>query len=254
MNWTLSPAVTTYLETLKGRLTPYYTPPATLGGYDLNHILEMVALGPRIAAIPRYSSLNRGEFEVAVWLHNTDRPDKLARMIRKGDEGSDRRWAGYLNEPLEGSPFSREERDRIVSAILEHPKLMDEPDDSVLLTALRIADKVVRFGPLGMMGQPANRGQTQMFYNPEDPFKWASTAERSLTHVINDYFRVLEWYTMLPCDEARSLIDPEDFAVQLAYLRQLGKQISRVTGKRNEIECCIARALGPHYVRFAPAS
>lgn len=240
-----------YLQWLKEKLSPLYTPPATPGGYDLNHIYEMLKLGPKIAAIPQYSDLDLDEFAVAVWLHNSDRPRELQENLGIPKDGWKERWGVYLFEILADSPFTAEVRMRIIDAVLQHSKKNDEPGDSTLLTALRIADKVVRFGPLGMMGQPANRGRTQMFYDPENPFKYPSTEESQLKVVMHDYFRVLEWYAMLPCDEARALVSTQYLRAQIRYLRVLGLQISEYTGKENQIESCIKQALSAHYSNIA---
>ncbi|HVV15517.1 MAG TPA: hypothetical protein VHD55_03915 [Candidatus Paceibacterota bacterium] len=253
----------TYLETLQAQLIPSYTPPATPGGYDVNHVLEMAALGPSIKALPRYKTLDMEEFVTAVWLHNSDRPDSMVNFLHnkdypRGDDGwKNDNWKPYLQKLLADSPFDDEARNRIIDAVLEHSKKDDEEGDSVLLTALRIADKVVRFGPLGMMGQPANRGRTQMFYDPEEPFVYGSTAEDKLRAVWNDYFRVLEWLTMLlkralTEDELWSLVDKADIADEVHYIRGVGRQIARVTGGENKVEECVQKALGDLYKQFPP--
>jgi hypothetical protein len=242
-----------YLNGLETVLLSHYTPPNTLVGYDYNHIFEMLVLGPRIKAFRLYEDLDLKEFSVAVWLHNTDRPTSLKDLIgfTKGMPEKDFKevWGEYLRKLLEDSPFTEEVRNKIVGAVLEHPKKNDGPDDSVLLTALRIADKVVRFGPLGMMGQPSNN-RGNVFYDLRKPFDYESTVEGRLKSVYNDYMRVLEWYAMLPSDEARSLIRPRWMEAQLLYLRVLGEQIAEYTGFPNGIESDIKKALGSFYEQF----
>lgn len=241
-----------FLDQLIQSLTPHYTPPFTPGGYDLNHIREMLRLGPQIAAISRYSNLDLREFEVAVWLHNTDRPNIFREMFEVGQPGWKSMWEGWLYGELASCRvFDQHAKQRIIDAVVQHSKRNDEDDDSVLLTSLRIADKVVRFGPLGMMGQPANRGRDCMFYDPENPFSYlteddGATKESRIHYVLTDYFRVLEWYAMLPCDEARALINPVYLTIQLTYLIGLGRQIAEVTGKEDQMYECLHKALGPY--------
>lgn len=246
-----------FLRILETTLTACYLPPATPGGYDLNHVNEMLRLGEKIKALPRYHDLDLDEYTAAVWLHNTDRPDALKKELRVGEDGWKERWRLCVQSLLTGSPFDVATRERIVNAVLEHSKKDDEPGDSTLLTALRIADKIVRLGPLGMMGQPANRGRFQMFYDPTAPFVYGSTEDDKLRAVWNDYFRVLEWIPMLlkralnPA-ELWTFIDKEDVREQVHYIRGVGRMIAKTTGVENHVEDCIKKALGSYYGEFPP--
>ena len=247
----------TFLSTLAKSLEPYYLPPATPGGYDINHIHEMLRLGPQIKALTRYLDLDLDEYTAAVLLHNSDRPDELKKMLKVGEVGWKENWRQYLLSFFPGGPFNEPAVGRIVRAVLEHSKKDDELEDSVLLTALRIADKVVRLGPLGMMGQPANRGSYQMFYDPVDPFVYGSTEEDKLRAVWNDYFRVLEWIPMLlqralTANELRTLVDKNDIREEVHYIRGVGRMIARVTGAENSVEECLQKALGRTYDEFPP--
>ncbi|MBI3442661.1 MAG: hypothetical protein HY007_02755 [Candidatus Sungbacteria bacterium] len=245
-----------YLANLTATLISHYTPPNTGVGYDYNHIYEMLMWGPKIKALEPYRHLDLNEFVIAVWLHNTDRPALLKKEIgfvadRRMSAGEFATvWAAYLHKLLVDSPFDEATRDRIVDAVIQHPKKFDEPGDSVLLTTLRIADKIVRFGPLGMIGQPANN-RGHMFYDPKKPFGFGSTRESDLQTVYDDFMRVLEWYGILPSDEARSLVPISWIKAVLAFLRVMGEQIAMYTGKENLIELDLKKALGAYYEKFA---
>lgn len=231
-----------FFEQLIAKLRPAYTPPNAKGGHDYTHVERMVKLGERI----NFLEFNKQEYKVAVWLHNIDRSLKYWEEIEcDGIKAVVRRF-------LIESPFAWDARDRIVKAVFEHSKKDDEPGDSTLLTALRIADKVDRFGALGVIAIVALHGNILLPYNPEEPFGYASTAERKLSSIYNDCFRVLEWYAMLPSDKARALIAPEKLEYFISTLRLLGREIADATGAKNLVEEDIKKALGSYYEPWKP--
>ena len=221
--------------------------------HDLSHSKEMILFGPRIKAIALCQKLNLDEFEVACLIHSTDRSSTLRDIIgfKNGMPPLEfkEKWSDFLYFLLKPGPFDQEAQDRIVNAILHHAKKDDDlKHDSVLLTALRIADKVVRFGALGVWSISANHRDKPM-YQQDFPFNYTSTVESKLTSVYNDLCRVLEWYGMLPSDEARALITRENLDFQITFHRAIGKQISEITGIRNDSEDDIKKAMGQYYDR-----
>jgi HD superfamily phosphodiesterase len=219
-----------------------YTPPQIDGGHEFIHVERMIALAARISKILTF---DMNEFRAAAWLHNLDRcpvfkPDIEQHGLR-----------GVCLNILAESPFSEEARERIGDTVLEHNKKEDEPGDSTLLTALRIADKLDRFGPLGILAAAAHQGPRLLAYDPERPFLYDSTEEGKLKSIYNNLFRILEWVTMLPSDEARDLINPRRMRFYIAFLRELGAEIAEVTGKPNEVEVDIKKALGSFYEQWA---
>lgn len=239
-----------YFQWLRVDLLRHYTPPNVNPSYSWNHVNEMLRFGPLIKELRSHSGFNLTEFEVAVLLHNTDRSATLrqAMGITEATNADNFKiaWRKLLEIFLEQSLFTQAEKVRIINAVLQHSKKHDEPSDSALLTALRIADKVVRFGPLGMMGQVANN-RGHLFYDSSRPFGYEDTVETSLTTVYHDHMRVLEWYGMLPSDEARGLIKGSWLRAQIISLRGLGEQIAFYTGATNTVEEDIRKALGRHY-------
>jgi hypothetical protein len=232
-----------FVEGLSSTLEFEYSAPRTPGGHDADHIKRMLRMESKIASVLDFDPW---EYRVAVWLHNLDRIEAFrAPLKQKG-------VFGYVERVvLEGSPFSPAARARIAYAVSRHAKKDDEPGDSSLLTALRIADKLDRLGPLGILSAAAFRGGELPLYDARSPFGYASTAEERLKSVYNDFFRVLEWVGMLPSDAARSLINREHLAAYVAFLRALGKELSDRLEVEDRVEDDIRRALGSYHAEFA---
>jgi hypothetical protein len=218
--------------------------------HDMNHSREMILLGRKIKALSLYKTLDLDEFEVACWIHSTDRSGTLRETIgfKNGMPMPEylEKWKAFLTQLLADSPFDYNARDRIIDAVLQHAKKDDESKDSVLLTSLRIADKVVRFSTIGISSISANH-RDNAFYDVKNPFNYDSTEETKLKSVYNDFCRVLEWYKMLPSDQARSLISIDDLKFQVLFQRRMGAQIAEIAEKKNEVENDIMKALGKYY-------
>jgi hypothetical protein len=238
-----------YIANLTGILVPHYDH-KVCPAHDLSHSKEMIQLGRKIKAIPAYKTLDPDEFEVACIMHSTDRSITLREIIgfKKGMPFGEFKttWSNYLKTLLNNSPFDDVARERIIDAILQHSKKYDDPGDSVLLTALRIADKVVRFNSIGIMAIAANHRDNQ-FYDENNPFNYDSTEETKLKSVYNDFCRVLEWYGLLPSDATRNLIPLEKLKRYVQFMRWAGEDIAEITGKINEVENNIEKAMGPYY-------
>jgi hypothetical protein len=238
-----------FIANLIGILGPHYDH-KVCPAHDLSHSKEMIRLARKIKAIPAYKTLDPDEFEVACIMHSTDRSNTLREVIgfKKGMPFGEFKttWANYLRTLLATSPFDDVARERIIDAILQHAKKDDEPGDSVLLTALRIADKVVRFNSIGVMAIAANHRDNQ-FYDENNPFNYDSTEETKLKSVYNDYCRVLEWFKMLVCDAARNLIPLKQLKRYVEFMRWAGEDIAEITGVPNEVENDIKKALGKYY-------
>ena len=240
-----------FVERLAARLRPLYTPPMVEGAHDFLHVERMVKLGPRILGIRGLTGplrFNIHEFTAAVWLHNLDRSSYAETARAKGTA-----LRGLASEFLEDSPFAADARERIVDAVLRHSKKDDELGDPDLLQAVRVADKVDRFSPSGIVGA----GQylfNSLPYSPANPFVYGSTAEKDLKNVFGTFMRPLEWYAMLPSDEARALIDPRFMELFLEFLRCFGEEIARHLDVPNDAESMLKKALGSYYDRFEPSN
>jgi hypothetical protein len=233
----------TYFALLKGVLIPAYTPPRAPAGNDHLHCDRMATYwGPRIRA---FLAFDTAEYLTACWLHNLDVTQTGKRPF---EEIEPELW-GLLGD----SPFGREARGRIVDAVRQHPKFKDDPADSALLTALRIADKVDKLddATMGIIGACAMRGTQVLAYDPKQPFHYGSTDDGKLKSVYNDFMRQLEWYGMLPSDEARSLVADDSMRFYVQFLRRYGAFVARHTGLKDECDDDLQKALGPYYDRFA---
>ncbi len=228
-----------FLDHLENTLTPEYIPPKVFGGHDFTHVKQLISLAKN--RIYRVVFFNMDEFEAAAWLHNLDRAAGFQNRISIEGLGSVCRLL------LENSPFGNEICERIVKAVCEHSKKDDEPGDSSLLVALRIADKIDRFSPSGILAIAAHSGMSYAAYDPKHPFGYTSTEEGKLRSTYNNFFRVLEWYGMLPSDQARALIHTQDLWLFVSFLRRFGEEISRHTGVSCTVEEDIQKALGDHY-------
>ena len=232
-----------YLAWLKGVLEPRYTPPLVPAGNDRLHCDRMASYwGPRIRA---FLDFDLQEYEVTCWLHNLD----VSVSSKMPWSKTEPELRGLLAE----SPFDDEARNRIVDAIKQHAKFKDSPDDSTILQALRIADKVDKLddATMGIIGACAMRGVQVLAYDPVRPFNYASTEESKLRSIYNDFFRQLEWYGMLPSDEARALVSDDSMRFYVTFVRRFATFIARATGLTNESEGDIQKALGVYYSRFA---
>lgn len=241
-----------FLRELEAKLTPHYTPPACPGGHDFLHVKSMIQLGPQIQSLMMTEENKRFElfyYDITCWLHNIDRPHEFKKQIG----GDKRKLVDICDNYLSGSPLSTEKYLLVVNAVVEHPKFKDDlVNDSYLLTAVRIADKVVRLGPDGIVSAAAFRGPELLAYDPNNPFGYQSTVEGKLKTVYNDFMRVLEWYGMLPFDWARDLVKLEDINTYLNFVRSFGRMIAKRCGVKNLVEEDIQKALGAYYFKICP--
>jgi hypothetical protein len=230
---------TAYFEWLTEKLEPLYTPPRVLGGHDLTHVRGMERLGGKI--LPHLPDVSVEEYRVTVWLHDLDRCPALRQEI--ADAGG---LSNHLANLLDESPFNQSERARITDAVLRHGKKCDEPDDSGLLLALRVADKLDRLTPLNIMSGPAHRSDIP-HYDAEAPFDYRKNKPNHLKYFLWN----VEWYGMLPTDWAREIVDEEFFYHFLQFIRDVGRDIAERLGIENKIEEELKLALGKYYVEFA---
>lgn len=274
MSTLIQPAVRAWLEELEKELCWPYTPSNIAGGHDFTHVKRMILLGLRIAATGKLD-FDMGEFEAAAWLHNLDRTRSLKDRIKaRGEEWAKLHLEEYLRldpdeddrerlihskgvemtcfDRLRGGPFDGEAQARIVDAVMQHNKKDDDLErDSTLLTAIRIADKLDRFGALGVLASAAFRGSDLLAYDPDQPFDYLSTVEGKLKSLYNDLFRILEWYGMLPYDWAREMVVLKRMDFFVNFIRTLGEEIAEATGKPNWSEGDIKKALGQYYDQVA---
>lgn len=241
-----------FIRRLKDKLMPYYALPHAPGGHDVWHVLRVAQMGPKIRDRCRQLDFDLEQFEVAAWLHNIDRVDPFLSEIRRLQS------FGWLDGPVpltvvtmaffkEAHPFTPEAVDRIVDSVVRHSKKNDEPDDSHLLTALRIADKLDRLNPVGFLSAVVDNGMRLPIYDPTCPFGEISTVEGRMKTLYEVFFRLLEWVPMLPSDEARSLIVKEDLRACIDFVRSMGRQVAREHEVSNIVETQIKRALGSYY-------
>ncbi|MBI3589500.1 MAG: hypothetical protein HY093_03780 [Candidatus Liptonbacteria bacterium] len=228
-----------FLDQLESALTSEYIPPKVFGGHDFTHVKQLISLAKD--RIHRVVSFDMDEFEAAAWLHNLDRASGFRDRVKA--VGLESVCLSFLDK----SPFEREARKRITKAVLEHSKKDDEPGDSTLLVALRIADKIDRFSPSGILAIAAHSGMSYAAYDPKFPFGYTSTEEHKLKSTYNNFMRVLERYDMLPSDEARELLDPADLDFFITFLREFGEEIAFHTGAEDRTEGDIKKALGTRY-------
>jgi len=234
-------AFSDFLNWLGETLRPHYMPPNVLGGHDMVHVEGVLRLGERI--FPHMPEVVPDEYRAAAWLHNLDRCLSLKDSVRKSGGA-----AGFALELLRRSPFSADSRARIIDAVLQHSKKDDDlENDSLLLTALRIADKLDRLTPMNVLAGAAHRSDLP-HYDAETPFDYRRNKPNHLKYLLWNF----EWYGMLPYDWARELVDPDFFRLFLSFLRELGRDISERHGIPNEIEAEIQSALGVYYERWRP--
>lgn len=233
-----------YFANLSDRLTPFYQPKAMgVGGHDVTHVLRLLETQKEIA---EFLDFDRYEYQAAVWLHNADR----SRQLLESFPGASLEVA--LAKFLEPSPFDELARNRIVTAVLEHGKRDDGPNDSGLLQALRLADKWDRLGPLGVISWPAFRGSYLLPYNPANPFGYDSTAEGRMKTLYDGFFRILEWYSHFPLIRRLVGRHPERLRLFLDFVRAFGSEVGRCHNTPNQVEEDIKRALGSYYDEWRP--
>jgi len=218
------------------KLKPLYLAPHVLGGHDLIHVRGVERLGYKI--LPHMPTVDPMEYQVTAWLHNLDRCLALKKEI--ANSGG---LAAYLQLLLGDSLFGEVSRERVIDVVLHHGKREDDlVNDSQLLTAIRIADKLDRFTPINMMAGPAHRSDLP-HYDADQPFGYRTNKPCHLKF----YFWNVEWYGMLPYDWARELVDRDFFHLFLSFLRELGIDIAERHGIENVIEEDIETALGHYY-------
>jgi len=244
-----------FLQFLKKQLGELYQTKYA-GGicHDVDHVRRVEAFGPRIAEATGLV-FDPDEWVAAVWLHNLDRipgesyrklygpqPPMISAPLPVVD------WS--YDDWLQKSKFDAEARNRIIDAVQQHSKFKDDPADSHLLTALRIADKLDSLGPIGIVRSVSGRS-TLPLYDPQKPFGFGSTVEGRMKTVYDDFFRVVEWVGMMPSDAARALINKQEFRANIDYLRALGREIAGRLGVDNLVEQDIKKALGSYYEEYA---
>ena len=227
-----------FIRKLSAELSPHYAPPFVNSGHDTHHVSRMIALGNTMP----WLDFNRDLFAIAVWLHNLDRSQPF--------EGKDIGEA--CAEFLVDAPLDDAQKKLVTDAVLQHSKKDDEPGDSSLLVALRIADKVdrFRFAAAGIAAICAH-GHDLPAYDAAHPFGYGDTAESNVKTLYAGFFRVLEWYGMLPSDEARGLIRDADMQFHIAFIRRLGRDMAEILNVADETEGDLKKALGKHYAKFA---
>lgn len=240
-------AIAVCILELQQKLKPAYTVPNVEAAHDHLHVERVAAMGPRIQGIQGLTGslhFKPAEFTVASWLHNLDRSEVFKERI--ASEGIETVCYSLLKDfPF---PFNDMAKDRIIDAVKQHSKKDDEPNDSDLLQALRIADKLDRFSASCLIGVGSSLSHLQM-YDPQNPFGYGSTREKDLPNSYKALFRVVEWYDMLPSDEAR-LLGFKGMRRFVSFIRWFGEEIAGHLGVPNEVEKDLKKALGPHYEQF----
>ncbi len=230
-----------YLTSLRTRLTTQYTPgQGGQGGHDIGHILRMVRMYDELLPLIE-AHVNRTVYEVTVWLHNVDRypeliPYKYESVI-----------VTSLHVMLKESGFDERTQYNIVTAILEHGKYKDDPEDSALLRMLRLADKWDRIGYMGAVSGFAWRGNELPAYDPQKPFGYGSTAEGSYTNLYQNLFRIMEWYADFELIRVLCARHPWRFENFLAFVRGFAAEIADAHGVPNTVEDDIRKCLGMYY-------
>lgn len=195
-----------------------------------------------------FPAVHPNEFVTAVWLHNVDRTPGFRAAIATESIRT------VLLKLLQGSPFDTEARERIVSAAdpKNHGRRDDDPADTLLLGALRLADKWDRIGPLGVIGGPAFRGSRMLPYDPGNPFGYEDTAEHGMKTLYHDFFRILEWVRDFPLVRELCNEHPHRLRFFLAYVRAFGAEVAERHDIENRVEEDIEKAMGFFYEAWAP--
>lgn len=234
-----------YIKNLQAQLTPLYE---ANGCHDLTHVLRMERMYEEIASL--ISGLDQAKFIITVWLHNLDRTKEMSREKLKG------MLLGYLSE----SGLGPADQNDIITAILGHSKFRDDPDDSPLMQALRLADKWDRIGVQGGISAFQWLGCKMPAYVPGHIFGYGSTAEGDLnkggkggyTTLYQNFYRLMEWYTLFPMVQELVRRHPERFWTFLNLLRSYAAEIAEAHGVANEVEADIEKCLGSLYNQWAP--
>ena len=262
-----------YIQLLKEQLTSWYTCPFVNVAHDSLHVGRMLRRASHVIGVQGLQSQGKLEPDIhelltAIWLHNLDRVQRIRGprndtevrsalvdvALAAHDPKEERR--PFVEEAcrvmLEPSPFDEEARARIIDAVLNHSKKDDEEGDSHLMTALRILDKWDRFSVSGILGAGV-ANESWAFYDEGNPFGgYGDTGNEAQRH--KDAWRVwprtLEWWGMLPSDDARELVRP-DFEKYLWVFRWFAQEIAQHTeASMDDAEADIEKALGKYYHAF----
>lgn len=233
-----------YIEWLRDMLGPLYTPPQGQGGHDLPHILRMVAMYNEIAEL--IPDVDAVEYEITVWLHNVDRCPYFKHAIQESNLST------VLLRILEGSRLASPIKNRMIKAIQEHGKRLDDENDSPLLQALRLADKWDRIGVIGITSGFAWLGCVRPAYDPNNPFGYGSTAEDGWKTIYQNFYRILEWYSDFPLIRELVHRHPWRFQNMLTFIRAFGEEVSAAHRLPNKVEDDLRKCLGAHYDEWAP--
>jgi len=209
------------------------------GGHDITHVERFDVWKKKVCRVVK--GVDPDKYDAAEWLHNADRYKIFARRIKQ---------IGIIEfclECLEDSGFSDEAKMDIAVTVAEHSKFKDEPHDSPLLKAIRLADKLDRMCALGILAIGANALRP---YDTAHPFGYATTVEGKMKTLYDNCFRVIEWYGMMPSDEARALVPKRNFRYLIGFVRQLGREMALATGIPNGSEADLKKALGEYYNRW----
>ncbi len=232
------------LESLKRRLTPLYTQPQATGAHDLPHVVRVAEMYPEIRDLA--PGVDETVYQITAWLHNVDRCPAYHELISSAGLTS------TLFSFLGDSELTSSENARIVQAVFAHGKKDDEPGDSMLLKALRIADKWSRFDVIGITSGIAWKGNELPLYRVENPFVYGPTAEGEWKTHYGNFFRVLEWYAMSA--DIRELVRrrPEGFREMLFFVRAWARAVSAAHRVANTVEEDLVKCLGPYYGLWKP--
>ena len=233
------------LESLKVRLTPLYTQPIATGGHDLPHVVRVAEMYPQICDLA--PGVDETLYKITAWLHNLDRCPLLQKGVIKT-----KGFRQVLFDHLDASDLTQKDKGAVVDAVLQHNKRNDEPGNSPLLKALRIADKWSRIDVIGITAGIAWLGGELPLYHVKKPFVYGSTAEGEWKTHYGNFFRIIEWYTMYP--DIRELVrrQPQGFEEVLFFVRAWGRAVAAAHNVQNTVEDDLKKCLGPYYKDWAP--
>lgn len=232
-----------FLEKIQALVLPLCE---NIGGHGPDHHQRMQNMYDEISNL--IPGVDEKEYLAAVWLHSLDRHESVKKLSKE-------ELSFLLNVLLACSGFSEtSSRQRIVSAVLEHSKFMDDPDDSPLLQALRLADKWDRIGALGVFSGLMWLGMRMPLYKAKKPFGYGSTAEGGHGYQTNyeNFYRVLEWYKLFPLIRELVRRHPRRLWNFLDALRAFAEEVSEAHGVPNTVEYDIHRCLGEFYDEWKP--
>lgn len=228
------------LAVLKHQLSPFYTQPTGVGGHDLPHVMRVAEMYPQIRDL--VPGVDEILYQITAWLHNLDRCPSLQQGVIRVNGLSK-----VLYAYLEGSDLSPDDKALVMDAVLQHSKKDDEPGDTQLLKALRLADKWSRFDVLGITSGLAWKGNELPLYHVEKPFGYGSTVEGEWKTHYGNFFRVIEWYVMSA--DIRELVRryPQGFVDMLYFVRAWARAVSVAHNVVNVVEDDLKRCLGSYY-------